>query len=71
MTTTVIVSIPYIQDGKEVVINTLDSIVQLDRTMEEYQDSIAATDIVDKMFVKTYTIWDNRRLDIYERNKSE
>jgi hypothetical protein len=69
MTTTVIVSIPYVQEGNEVVINTMDSIVDIGKNELEYNENIAASDVTDGMFVKSYTIWDNRRLDIYERRK--
>lgn len=65
MTTKVIVSIPHIHPGDEVVIETLQDTNDVDIT------KLVKEDIVRLVGVKEYNIWDTQHINIYERRKTE
>lgn len=65
MTTRIIVSIPYIQSGNEVVIETISD------TRDDSISRLSHEDILRKESVREYNIWDTQYLNIYERKIKE
>lgn len=61
MTTEVIVSIPYIHPGDEVVVEVSED------TNDEDISKLISTDIIRLVGVKKYTIWGSKHISIHER----